>query len=99
MSTDERVKQMRTAHAELLRLFVRKNTDYGDSFAEHGPVGVLIRMGDKLKRLVSITRTGVTLVDDEGVRDTLLDLANYATMAVMLLDEERAAGVTPPASR
>ena len=88
MSTSTRMHQMQRVQAELFDLFVRKNTDYGDSFAEHGPVGVLIRMGDKLKRLVAVTRNGVTLVDDESVRDTLLDLANYAQMAVMLLDEE-----------
>jgi hypothetical protein len=29
----------------------------------------------------------VNLVNDEGIRDTLIDLHNYAAMAVMLLDE------------
>ena len=88
MTTLDRVQQMQRVQVELLDLFRRKNQDYGDSFAEHGPVGVLIRMGDKLKRLVAVTKNGVTLVDNESVRDTLLDLANYAQMAVMLLDEE-----------
>jgi len=48
---------------------------------------VLVRMGDKLRRAVSITDSGVTLVDDEGLRDTLMDLHNYAAMGIMLLDE------------
>ena len=30
---------------------------------------------------------GVNLVNDEGIRDTLIDLHNYAAMALMLLDE------------
>jgi hypothetical protein len=29
----------------------------------------------------------VNLVSDEGIRDTLIDLHNYAAMALMLLDE------------
>ena len=29
----------------------------------------------------------ITLVDDESIRDTLIDLHNYAAMAIMLLDE------------
>jgi hypothetical protein len=37
--------------------------------------------------LRSIHKNGVNLVNDEGIRDTLLDLHNYAGMALMLLDE------------
>jgi hypothetical protein len=29
----------------------------------------------------------VNLVADEGIRDTLIDLHNYAAMALMLMDE------------
>ena len=82
-----RVVQMKAVQDEALELFSKKNTDYGDAFAEYGPVGVLIRMGDKLKRLISISQNGVTLVNNEGMRDTLIDLHNYAAMAIMLLDE------------
>ena len=42
---------------------------------------------DKIQRSLSITKSGVNLVNDEGIRDTLLDLHNYAAMALMLLDE------------
>ena len=69
---------------------LKKNKDYGDAFAEYGTVGVLVRLGDKIKRLQNITRTSVRLVDDESLRDTLIDLHNYAAMAVMLLDENKA---------
>jgi hypothetical protein len=37
---------------------------------------------------MSITKNGVNLVNDEGIRDTLIDLHNYAAMAMMLLDEK-----------
>jgi len=74
---------------EALELFRKKNTDYGDAFATFGPVGVLVRLGDKIQRLSSVTKSGVHLVNNESVRDTLVDLHNYAAMAVMLLDEDR----------
>jgi hypothetical protein len=73
---------------EARELFKKKNADYGDSFATYGPVGVIVRMGDKIQRLVSVSNNGVALVDNESLRDTLIDLHNYAAMAVMLIDED-----------
>jgi hypothetical protein len=46
-----------------------------------------MRIEDKIQRSLSITKQGITLVDDESIRDTLIDLHNYAAMAIMLLDE------------
>jgi hypothetical protein len=83
-----RAEQMAKVQFEALTLFDRKNRDYGDSFAKYGTIGVLIRMEDKLKRCVSITKNGVNLVDTESLRDTLIDLHNYAAMGIMLLDEK-----------
>jgi predicted amino acid racemase len=83
-----RCEQMITIQQECLELFKNKNADYGDAFAEYGATGVIIRMGDKLKRFASITKTGVNLVDSESLRDTLIDLHNYSAMAIMLLDEK-----------
>jgi hypothetical protein len=82
-----RVEQMKKIQEEALELFTRKNTDYGDAFAEFGVIGVLMRIEDKLKRSLSITKNGVNLVSDEKIRDTLIDLHNYAAMALMLIDE------------
>tara|TARA_Y100001936_G_C15991113_1_gene622384 strand:+ start:701 stop:1132 length:432 start_codon:yes stop_codon:yes gene_type:complete len=87
--TNKRVQQMQNVQIEGLELFKKKNADYGDSFANFGPVGVIVRMGDKINRLSSVTKNGVHLVDNESVRDTLIDLHNYAAMAIMLLDEKK----------
>ena len=84
----DRVAQMQAIQSEALTLFQKKNADYGDAFATYGPVGVLVRMGDKIARLQSISKKGVTLVDSESLRDTLIDLHNYAAMAIMLIDEK-----------
>ena len=82
-----RVEQMKKVQKEGLELFEKKNKDYGDAFAKYGTVGVLIRMEDKLQRSISISNSGINLVDSESMRDTLLDLHNYAAMALMLMDE------------
>ena len=80
-----RVEQMKQIQKEGLDLFTKKNIDYGDAFAKYGFIGVLMRIEDKIQRSLSITKNGITLVNDEGMRDTLLDLHNYAAMALMLL--------------
>ena len=87
MNPINRVQQMKKIKSEALELLTKKNNDYGDAFAKYGPVGVLMRMEDKLHRYMSITKNGVNLVNDEGIRDTLIDLHNYSAMALMLLDE------------
>lgn len=90
MSSDsDRVSQMKTVQQEGLALFAKKNKDYGDSFATYGTIGVIVRMQDKINRLCSITKNGVSYVDDESLRDTLIDLHNYSAMAVMLIDEHK----------
>lgn len=85
----DRVYQMTKIQKEALELFRRKNADYGDAFANYGTTGVIMRMGDKMQRFVSITKSGVNLVDTESLRDTLIDLHNYSAMAIMLLDEAK----------
>lgn len=76
---------------ELTALYERKNHDYGGSFhrsfLEHGMMIPLIRLEDKLNRLNALCRAGQYLVKGESVRDTLLDLANYAVMTMMELEE------------
>jgi hypothetical protein len=86
MATD-RVEQMKKVQQNALEIFTKKNIDYGDAFAKYGVIGVLMRIEDKIQRSMTITKNGVNLVNDEGIRDTLLDLHNYAAMAIMLLNE------------
>ncbi len=82
-----RVEQMKEIQSIALELFARKNADYGDAFAKYGVIGVLMRIEDKIQRSMSITKNGVNLVNDENIKDTLLDLHNYAAMGLMLLNE------------
>ena len=48
-------------------------------------VGVTIRMNDKMVRIKSIIKKGYAA--NESLRDSYLDLVNYAAFAVMFLDE------------
>ena len=89
--TTNPVASLQSVQQECLELFRRKNADYGNAFAEYGTIGVLVRMGDKIKRAMTITNNGINVVNGEGLRDTLVDLCNYSAMAVMLMDE----GMTP----
>ena len=45
-------------------------------------------LGDKIRRMQSITASGIKLINTESLRDTLLDLHNYSAMAIMLIDEK-----------
>ena len=81
----DRVEQLKSIQSDALELFRKKNADYGDAFSKFGIIGVLMRIEDKIQRCLSINATGVILVNDEGLKDTLLDLHNYSAMALMLI--------------
>ncbi len=80
---------------EMKDIYEIKNKNYGSSFSEqfkeYGLTSVCIRLDDKIRRLKSLNKQlqqGSVNVDDESVRDTLLDLANYSILAVIELDRE-----------
>lgn len=93
--SEYRINQMISIQNEALDLFKRKNTDYGDAFANYGSIGVVVRIGDKIQRLISVTNRSISLVNNESLRDTLIDLHNYAAMAIMLIDENNGKNIAP----
>ena len=78
---------MKQIQAEGLKLFIKKNADYGNSYKQYGLIGVLVRLQDKINRCLNITKNGIH-VHDESLRDTLIDLHNYAAMALMESESE-----------
>ena len=78
--------------SELNALYAKKNHDYGDSFhlsfTEEGMAMARIRLGDKLNRFKALSRNGEQKVQDESIRDTLIDLANYAIMTILEMENE-----------
>ena len=85
METSAKVEKVQ---AEALSLFKRKNEKYGNAFAKYETVGVMIRMGEKINRFLSVSSFKIELKEEEALRDTLLDLLNYSSMAIMLLDDK-----------
>ena len=77
---------------ELNNIYKKKNADYGNSFEnsldKHGLIAGIVRMDDKMSRLISLNSKNEQQVKDESLRDTLMDLANYAIMSVMWLDNK-----------
>lgn len=75
---------------EINDLYARKNHDYGDSFhqtfVEEGMAMARIRLGDKFNRFKTLSRNEEQKVNDESIRDTLIDLANYAIMTVLEME-------------
>ncbi len=72
-------------------IYEKKNHDYGDSFhktfVEEGMAMARIRLDDKLNRFKTLSRKGAEQqVSDESIKDTLLDLANYAIMTVLEME-------------
>jgi hypothetical protein len=81
----DRISQLKSIQQDALELFIRKNADYGDAFAKFGIIGVLMRIEDKIQRSLTITKNGINLIETESLKDTLLDLHNYAAMGLMLI--------------
>lgn len=79
---------------EMYEIYKAKNADYGDSvhdtFMKYGLLSFLVRMEDKISRLRSLTMKSKKeqKVKDESIRDTLKDLANYAILAMIELEEQ-----------
>ena len=76
---------MKKIQAEGLDLFIKKNADYGNSYKQFGLIGVLVRLQDKINRALNVTQNSIQ-VKDETLRDTLIDLHNYAAMALMEME-------------
>ncbi len=78
---------------EILKIYMDKNADYGDSFSksykEFGIIAPVVRMSDKMERIKQLSKTEDIRVKDEPIRDTFIDIANYALMTVIEMDLER----------
>ena len=77
---------------KLNQVYKAKNHDYGDSFGDTykklGIISAVIRLSDKMNRLMSLAVSHDAQVKDEKIEDTLLDMANYAIMTLIELGYE-----------
>jgi hypothetical protein len=97
---------------EMVNIARKKNNDYtasDDPFDNFNAVevlgvckaetGILVRMTDKYKRLISLLNGKEQLVLDESIDDTLLDLANYAVILRLLRRNKQMLLQPPPLER
>ena len=88
--TKSKVQIHKEICTEINELYAKKNHDYGDSFhqtfVEEGMAMARIRLGDKLNRFKTLSRGNEQKVNDESIRDTLIDLANYAIMTILEME-------------
>ena len=73
-------------------LFKQKNTRYEASFfkqcEDDGLSSAVVRLKDKVNRFASLVKNPEIDCLDESIKDTLIDLANYATMTLVFLEVE-----------
>jgi hypothetical protein len=76
---------------ESAQLLLSKHNDYGPkniSNAPGGPInGLRVRIHDKLARINHLTDSG-NGPEHEALRDSFIDLANYAIIGLLVLDGE-----------
>lgn len=87
----ESVERFTEITNNMAKTYAAKNHDYGNSFEQSldkfGLVASVVRLGDKMNRIESLTKKEAQ-VKDESIKDTLLDMANYAIMTVMWMDKK-----------
>jgi hypothetical protein len=75
----------------LAELLIKKQKDYGPKNISDSPGGPLnglrVRMFDKLARINNLLETGAK-PENESLRDSFMDIANYAIIAMMVLDKQ-----------
>jgi hypothetical protein len=79
---------------EVKELLIRKNRDYGDSFAKqfakYGVLSGLIRLDDKMSQLDNLVGGAEDSVG-ESIEDTLCDAAGYAILTLLELRKSKGA--------
>lgn len=78
---------------ELARTFFLKNERYGNSFTDtmedYGLVSSIVRITDKFNRMTTLFQNTELGCDDEPLKDTMLDMANYLIMTVAYMREDK----------
>ena len=76
---------------EMKEILVKKQNDYGPyniARAPGGPMnGLLVRMYDKIARLDNLRKRNNT-PNYESVEDSLIDLANYAIIGLLVIRDQ-----------
>ena len=64
-------------------LFIRKNKDYGNSIEDISLIGIIVRLNDKINRLLCLHEDAKDIQVNEKIEDTLNDLYNYCILGLI----------------
>ena len=88
-------KEWTQIYTEMYKLFAKKQLDYGPSNISMGQsletedeidfslLALSIRMNDKTNRMINLLKNNKK-PNNESIEDTLIDLANYSVMALIV---------------
>lgn len=94
MTPADKIFAMEKIFTTALTLASKKGRDYSGNddglgnFRTFGWKGIVVRLEDKMQRVIQFCKTGSFKVKDESVEDTLLDLINYAALTLIMYREE-----------
>ena len=84
---------------DIHNLYAQKNHDYGDSFSKARkvvPHYTLGKLYDKFSRYMTLSLNPESQrVKSESIKDTLMDLANYAIMELTEMEDDDNGNVEP----
>lgn len=92
MSLDSNfIKAVQLKYDEAEKLLLKKHKDYGPKNISGSPGGAVnglrVRIHDKLARINHLYDSGAA-PENESLRDSFIDMANYAIIALLVLDNE-----------
>ena len=80
---------VRDTMQELGDLLISKHRDYGAKNISNSPYGatqgLVVRMWDKIARIVNLTKQGNTTAENEPLEDSFKDIANYGIIGLLVL--------------
>ena len=90
--TSESISKFKEITDSMAKTYESKNHDYGNSFElsldEFGLIASVVRLNDKMNRIKSLIKKEAK-VKDESIKDTLLDMANYAILTIMWMNKNQ----------
>jgi len=89
------IKTFKQTQCEMIELFAKKQLDYGPGNIAMGTsldkkedidwslLALSVRINDKVQRLMNLLRNNKE-PNNESIEDTLIDLANYSVMSIIV---------------
>lgn len=87
---ERKIKKHEQMCNEIHEMYIKKNSDYGDSVGELyrrlGDISFLTRISDKYNRLMNLMTNEHPEQHFESVQDTIQDMANYCIIWLMEME-------------